>query len=395
MLRGSPYRSDNSPAAEGLSAMATCPRFFLITTTILACFMSAAIAGNQVPHDRIDLLRRGVNINRWFSDPGAHPPAFYANYVSPAVLNQIKSAGFTYVRVVLAPSALQQPDGKLNADVANALVGRMSAIERAGLGVTISPERQAWNLPGNPHDRELLTQFWDQLAPLLARLDQNRTLVETLNEPNFPDGKDWDDLQLRLVKIIRSHLPNITILATGNHWDDVADLPKLQLLPDQNVVYVFHFYDPTFLTSTQLKDVPAHDAPLLFALVFPVNDPAACAKTGSLAQTAKTRGQLDWYCKSNWTAAKVRANIHTTAEWARQHGVIVANEEFGILDNRPQATRLGYLRAVREACEAEGIGWGLWGYNDGFGFSIDLGKPGPYTLDPAILQALGLQSAGR
>lgn len=375
--------------------MTTLARLFLTAAAFLVCLANAAIAGNQVPHDRIDLLRRGININRWFSDPGAHPADFYANYVSPGVLSQIKSAGFTYVRVVLAPSALQLPDGRLNANVVNALVERISAIESARLGVTISPERQTWDLPNNPHDRQSLMQFWDQLAPLLAALDQNRTLVETLNEPNFPDGKDWDDLQLRLVKIIRSHLPNMTILATGNRWDNVADLPKVRFLPDDNVVYAFHFYDPTFLTSTQVKDLPAQDAPLLSALIFPVNDPAACVKTGSLAQTVKTRGQLDWYCKSDWTVAKVRANIHATAEWARQHGVVVANEEFGILDNRPKATRLAYLRAVREACEAEGMGWGLWGYNDGFGFSVDLRKPGPYVLDPAILQALGLQSKQR
>ena len=373
--------------------MQTFTRHLLTIVTVLVCQVGAANADDQVPRDRIGILHRGISINRWFSDPGAHPDAFYASYVSPNVLSQIKSAGFSYIRVVLSPFALQQPNGKLNPDVAKALIGRMAAIESAGLGVTISPERQTWDLPNNPHDRELLTQFWDQLAPLLAPLDQNRTFVETLNEPNFPDGKAWDDLQLHLLKIIRFHLPKITILATGNHWDDVTDLPKVRLLPDSNVVYVFHFYDPTFLTSTQPKDLPAQDAPLLSALVFPVADPTTCAKTGSLAQTTKTRGQLDWYCKSGWTIAKVRANIHAAAAWAHQNGVIVANEEFGILDNRPKATRLAYLRAVREACEAEGMGWGLWGYNDRFGFSIDLAKPGPYTFDPAILQALGLPPA--
>lgn len=363
--------------------------------TLLAFLMSAAEANNQVPPNRIETLRRGININRWFSDQIARPADFYKAYVSPDVFRQIKSAGFTYVRVPLSPFALQQPNGGLNINVAKALIERMAIIESTGLGVSISPERQKWDLPNNPHDRELLAQFWDQLAPLLAPLDQNLTFVETLNEPNFPNGNDWDALQLRLLQIIRSHLPNLTILATGNHWDDVTNLPKVRLLPDNDVVYIFHFYDPTFLTSTQLKDLPAQDAPVLSALVFPVDDPAACANTGHLAQTAKTQGQVEWYCKSGWTVAKIRTSIHAVAEWARQNRVVAANEEFGILENRPKPTRLAYLRAMREACEAEGMGWGLWSFNDGFGFSINLDKPGPYILDPSLLQALGLKSLNR
>ncbi len=183
--------------------------------TLLAFLMSAAEANNQVPPNRIETLRRGININRWFSDQIARPADFYKAYVSPDVFRQIKSAGFTYVRVPLSPFALQQPNGGLNINVAKALIERMAIIESTGLGVSISPERQKWDLPNNPHDRELLAQFWDQLAPLLAPLDQNLTFVETLNEPNFPNGNDWDALQLRLLQIIRSHLPNLTILASG------------------------------------------------------------------------------------------------------------------------------------------------------------------------------------
>ncbi len=99
--------------------------------------------------------------------------------------------------------------------------------------------------------------------------------------------------------------------------------------------------------------------------------------------------------KSGWTVAKIRTSIHAVAEWARQNRVVAANEEFGILENRPKPTRLAYLRAMREACEAEGMGWGLWSFNDGFGFSINLDKPGPYILDPSLLQALGLKSLNR
>jgi aryl-phospho-beta-D-glucosidase BglC (GH1 family) len=363
---------------------------YFVAVVLVVTLLLTNLAAAQVPPSRHAVLARGININKWFTDPYVKPLDYYAHYVSPALLNQIKSAGFTYIRIPLSPFALQQPDGSLNVNVAKALVQQIASIQSMGLGVSISPERQKWQLQDNAHDRELVAQFWDQLAPLLASLNPDLTFPEILNEPNFPNGSDWDTLQFHLFQIIRGHLPNITILATGNHWDDVTNLPKVKLLPDRNIIYMFHFYDPGFLTSTEAKDVPAQDLPAMSALIFPVDDPAFCTDTSRLAQTPNTQGQIKWYCKSGWTVAKIRASIHAVAEWARQNGVVAADEEFGILDNRSRQTRLAYLRAVREACEAEGMGWGLWAYNDGFGFSISLEKPGLQPLDPDILQALGL-----
>ena len=44
---------------------------------------------------------------------------------------------------------------------------------------------------------------------------------------------------------------------------------------------------------------------------------------------------------------------------------------------------------VREACEQQGFGWALWGYDDSMGFALH--PPGDRRrLDPAVLRALGL-----
>ena len=127
--------------------------------------------------------------------------------------------------------------------------------------------------------------------------------------------------------------------------------------------------------------------------MFPVNDPASCASVSQKAQTTETQGQVKWYCKSGWTVAKVKSQIHAIAVWAKDKGVSAAAGEFGILSDRPAPTRVAYLRAIREACEADGMGWSLWGYDDGFGFGIPLDKAAG-TLDPAILNALGLRAPG-
>ncbi len=375
---------------------------FFVGMIVSALFVAAAPiltddaygqSGGQVPSNRMAVLAHGINMARWFPDPYLRHIEYYTTYVSPEVLNQIKSAGFTYIRVPLSPFTLQRPDGSLNMSLAKVLVEQMTAVERAGLGVMVQPQRQKWHLENNAHDRELLAQFWDQLAPMLASLNQDLTFPEILNEPNFSDEGDWDDLQVRLYQIIRSHLPHATIVATGNHWSKVEDLPKVRLLPDGNVVYAFHFYESPFLTSMGKESVPQEDMSVFSSLVFPVNDKETCMRAAELASGSNTRNYVKYYCNSGWTAVKILSILRGLAEWGRQNNVIIINNEFGIRKNRSMPTRLAYLRAVREACEAEGMGWALWGYDDDFGFGIHLyDKSGPQTLDPRILEALGLSS---
>jgi hypothetical protein len=38
------------------------------------------------------------------------------------------------------------------------------------------------------------------------------------------------------------------------------------------------------------------------------------------------------------------------------------------------------------------MGWGIWGYDDGFGFDIHPDKTGQHPLDPEMLAALALRS---
>jgi aryl-phospho-beta-D-glucosidase BglC (GH1 family) len=83
-----------------LKILAVVGLLFLATT---------AHAANQMPASRLATLAHGINITRWFTNP--HAPGFYGHYVSPEIVHQIKDAGFTYIRVPLAPGVFQAADG--------------------------------------------------------------------------------------------------------------------------------------------------------------------------------------------------------------------------------------------------------------------------------------------
>jgi endoglucanase len=356
-------------------------------------FATAAHAAGQVPENRLATLAHGINITRWFTNQ--HAPEFYEHYLPPDVFRQLKDARFTYVRVPLAPSVFQGTDGKLNNGMVKILVEQLAMAEQAGLGVMVQPQRQQWKLEDTPHDRELFLAFWDQLAPFLVPLDKNLTFPELLNEPNFPKDSDWDDLQSKALAVIRKHLPDSTVVVTGNHWSNIDGLTDIRILSDKNVVYSFHFYEPSFLVS-EYRSIATEDIPAVAALPFPITDQASCLSAANLAHSSDTQGRIKYYCtKSGWTMDKVKALIRRAAAWGNANHVPVVNTEIGIHNTRSMTTRLAWFRTVREACDESHMGWGLWGYDDGFGFGIQLDKAAPHPLDPEILQALGLQSSNR
>src|SRR5262245_7896979 len=84
---------------------------------LLLSLTAAGQAHAEAPANRRAALSHGINMTRWFSAPYAQSPAHYASYVTPAVLSQLKSAGFSYIRIALAPEALQTADGGLNQTV--------------------------------------------------------------------------------------------------------------------------------------------------------------------------------------------------------------------------------------------------------------------------------------
>lgn len=87
--------------------------------------------------------------------------------------------------------------------------------------------------------------------------------------------------------------------------------------------------------------------------------------------------------------AKVADRIGQVAAWSRNNDAAVLAGEFSASVRLNAPARLAWLAAVRAACEQDGIGWALWGYDEpmGFGLHPPADRRG---LDAAVLRALGL-----
>jgi endoglucanase len=212
---------------------------------------------------------------------------------------------------------------------------------------------------------------------------------EVLNEPRVATSI-WNRQGPVLARTIRQQAPRHTIIYGPAHFQRIDALVDLAPLPDDNVVYAAHFYDPMIFTHQGLD---WSDDPLrhLKGVPFPARRSderivALLAKltgAGRSEAVALVRGQLS----APWTEERVANAIAQAADWATRHRRPVVINEFGVLGwQAAPLDRARWLRAVRTAAERHCIGWTHWDYADGFGFvrRVD----GREIPDEAIVDAL-------
>lgn len=325
-------------------------------------------------------LRRGINITHWFRYPPSRDAKALRNYVSDEVLEDLRRAGFTFIRLPVQPELLGQP---------GLLVDAIARVQRHGMAVVVALFGDGWHLESDSGDRAKLIATWRTLASALHRLDSRLTFPEVLNEPVFSnDPGSWSLLQHQVVGTIRALLPENTIVLTGADWGSVAGLLSLAPEPDSQVVYSFHFYEPPELTSLGAYH-PGLDTAAMTQLPFPVRDAAGCDAVAQATADLPTVDLIRFYCAQRWDVAAVAARIALAGTWARRYHVPVITGEFGASERLNPAARLDWLRTVRRACEEQRFGWALWGYDDSMGLGMAL-PPKRHEIDPKIAAALGL-----
>ena len=296
------------------------------------------------------------------------------------MLDQLRQLGFTFLRLPVQPSLLSSRD---------AILATIARIEQHGLAVVVALFPEDWRLESDSGDRSKLVSTWRSLAGSLRYLNPRLTYPEILNEPVFPANPSaWSLLQHQALVAIREVLPRNTIVLTGANWGDVTGLLALPPEQDPNVVYSFHFYEPAELTSLGAYR-PGLDATAMARLPFPVHDESACAAAAGGTRDRPTLDLMRFYCAQRWDAARVEARIAAAGTWAKRNHVAVIAGEFGASQHLNMTARLAWLETVRTACERQGLGWALWGYDDVMGFGVST-PTGRARVAPQVLRALGL-----
>jgi hypothetical protein len=104
----------------------------------------------------------------------------------------------------------------------------------------------------------------------------------------------------------------------------------------------------------------------------------------------RDRLQVIRYGQDHWDAARIDAEMNQAADWAKQRGVPLVCNEFGVYRAfaDPQ-DRARWIADVRTSLERHNIGWAMWDYSGSFG--VVTNRETKAKLDEVTVRALGLK----
>jgi endoglucanase len=363
---------------------------------------SVAQTGPTLAQERARHLRRGINLSEWFAqvyDPRGYTKEHLEGWITPDDIALIKSMGFDHVRLSINPQPMMRHNmaDRIPPEYLGYLDNAVKMILDRHLAVILDMHPESdfkQKLVQQDNFVEQFSDFWRAFARHYSGYDPNMVFFEILNEPEFRDRYRWAGVQAKLAQSIREGAPDHTIIAAGANWSDIPDLLALTPLPDPNVIYNFHFYDPHTFTH-QGATWGTNYWHFETKLAYP-SDMSNVEKVAAEEPDAVNRLTVLEYGLDHWDVNRIAVEIGQAAEWSRRWNVPLTCNEFGVYRRAsgPQ-DRARWLHDVRTTLEKDGIGWNMWDYgarDNGRGFGVVNGpKEGPNTPDEVTLEALGLK----
>jgi aryl-phospho-beta-D-glucosidase BglC (GH1 family) len=370
--------------------------FALLLFVASSVFAQDRAADLKTAFARAQHLRHGINASEWFAQHAYDYSATFTNrYTDDGDIALMAKLGFDNVRLSIDPVPLErepQNDEGLNADFLGRLDHAVDAMLAKGLAVQIDihPEPDyKKRVRESSEGVDRFVMLWRRLAAHYAGRNPDLVFFEVMNEPEVSDPYRWAGIQARAAAAIREVAPKNTLIATGPNWSGISDLLTQHPLPDGNVIYNFHFYEPHEFTHQGASWggvwwIYTHDIP------WPA---AEDSMEASLRQVPDARNRYDFehYWLDHWDGQRVRLQIDAAAAWGKANGVPLICNEFGVYRRvTPEDSRMRWIHDVRTALEADGIGWTMWDYRGGFG--VVWKEDGqPARVDEKVVEALRLK----
>ncbi len=300
--------------------------------------------------------------------------------------------GLKHVRLCVAPKIIMNAaTGSVLEDRAEHLEAALRRFHRAGLLVMVDIHNEDRAAELSPEWQNLFVKFWSALAVRLANFDPELTMLEIINEPVFDKREEeWNALNVRVAAAIRRNAPQHTLVTSGPNWGGIDGLRKLKLLPDRNVVYSFHCYDP-FPFTHQGATWAGDDLKPLRSVPYPSTPEAVASLLPALEAHPGSKSLVEKYGREQWNKEKLATRFRQGIEWGMKNQVPLYCGEFGVFPPHVKPEhRADWFRDFGEVLAANKIGWGVWGWDESFGLDrrqVD-GKP---VVDTVVARALGLK----
>lgn len=283
-------------------------------------------------------IRRSINLGNMLEAP--HEGAWGLR-VESYFFDRIREAGFDGVRVPIRWSAHAERSAPYSIDPeflerVDWVVGQ--ALER-DLAIILDLHHYEEMFSEPQQHRERFLALWRQLAEHYREYPDT-VLFELLNEPHGElDAALWNEVLRDALAVIRESNPQRVVIVGPGHWNNISQLPTLELPEeDRQLIVTFHYYLPMRFTHQGASWVGGSDAWL----------------------GTQWRG-------SDEEKAAVRDHFQGAVQWASEQQRPLFLGEFGAYQAADLESRVRWTRFVRQEAERHGIAWAYWELASGFG----------------------------
>lgn len=312
-------------------------------------------------------LMTGINLGGWISQYPSLDQEHFKSFITAPDIDRIAGWGFDHVRLPVDYPVIEDDanPGVLKEDGMAYIESCLGWCAKHKLPVILDlhkapgfafDEHGKADLFNSASLQERFINLWKMIARRYTGKLEDELAFELLNEITLPDSAPWNALVKKTVAAIREIDPARLIVIGGNYYNAASELKNLDLLPDENILYTFHYYLPLSVTHQK--------APWIQVMVDynrTVNYPGEKA-VGLEKIVNSTTHMFGDELNVVFDKEYLRRLLLPAVEFARKIGQPVYCGEFGVYEVAPMATRLNWTRDMVELFKEYNLGHALWSY---------------------------------
>ncbi len=300
----------------------------LMILIMMVICITISLEAQWSSHDAVDAMGRGINMGNTLDPPGGedtwnNPPA------QEYYFDDYKDANFTCVRLPITWN--EHTDTVLPYTIDSTWLNRIEQIVDWGLSrgllIIINAHHDSWIK--EDYTAVNIARFdsiWSQIA---ARFQgkSDSLIFEIINEPNPMTLANVNELNERVLGIIRRTNPTRNVCFSGHMWSNSQELLQADIPLDDYLIGYYHSYDP---------------------YPFGLKGPGTYGSDADIAATA--------------------AKFQSVANWAAENNVPVVLGEFGYINKCEYNSRMCAYATVTEKARTFNVAFQAW--DDGGDFRI-------------------------
>jgi aryl-phospho-beta-D-glucosidase BglC (GH1 family) len=213
--------------------------------TFIILFLITPLHAQLTPTQAVAEMGRGINLGNTLEPPTEG--AWNNGPAQESYFDAYLSAGFTNIRV---PVRWDQHTGESSPYTVDPIW--MDRVEQVvdwglsrGLYITLNGHHEDWlkNDYSNPTLQARYDSIWTQIMERFQN-KSDKLLFEIINEPNGMTVAEVDDLNARILGIIRITNPTRIVIYGGNIYSNSNELINAAIPIDDYVIGYYHAYDP-------------------------------------------------------------------------------------------------------------------------------------------------------